>query len=407
MCPIELIGIAGEELTEERRGLLASCVLVAHAKRQAAMLEGVTARRIPVTPLESLCTAIEAVLPRSVAVLASGDPLFFGIGRRLIERFGPEAVRVHPALSALQLACARFKSPWDDLDILSLHGSEADLPTAARRLLARCCRLGRVLCLTDPRHSPDALARTLARLLEDCADHGRLAACKLQVAENLGLSGEKISAGTLNDMAGRSFSPLNVLLLSLPKALCAAPRFGLTAAEIRHSRGLITKDAVRATSLHSLRLPERGVLWDIGGGSGSVSLEAAALAPGLLIGIIEKNPEEQANIRANIRTFGAYNIRLVDGEAPAALAALPPPDRVFIGGSGGRLAAILKASAARLAKDGRIVVNAVLEKTRQEACAVLAKLGFTVTASTLSVTHSGPEQKAQSLNPITIITGTK
>lgn len=407
MYRIELIGICGEGLTSEQRELLASCVLVAHSRRQEPLLAGMTVERVAITPLARLYAAIEAALSKgNVAVLASGDPLFFGIGRNLLERFGPRRIRVHPALSAVQLACARFKIPWDDLALLSLHGRSSD------NLAARILRHPRVLCFTDQKHSPVALARSLMHTLTGCGDSAALQRIHIRVAENLGLHDERIHSGGLAEMAAMDsmdFAPLNMVLFEqLEQPAPCLPVFGLQEAEIRHSRGLITKDEVRAASLHKLRLPGQGVLWDIGGGSGSVSLEAARLAPELAIYTIEKKPEEQENIRHNIKKYGAYSIRLIAGEAPAALAALPDPDRVFIGGSGQRLAEILTLAASRLRPGGRIVVNAVLASTRDSACSTLAQLGYRVECSTLSVQRFQPQlpdSAAQSFNPITIVTG--
>ncbi len=413
MCRIELIGISGsggECLSAEQRELISTGVLVAQSRRQEPLLEGIAARhveRVGITPLAGLYSAIESSLAKgSVAVLASGDPLFFGIGRNLIERFGAERVRVHPALSALQLACARFKIPWDDLAIISLHGRKDDYPAA------RILRHERVLCFTDQENSPDRLARNLIATLEDIGDSKRLQGMRMRVAENLGLSDERLSAGGLAAMAHAQFSPLNMVLFEQNRGPAALPVFGLQETEIRHSRGLITKDEVRAATLHRLRLPASGVLWDVGGGSGSVSLEAARLSPGLAIYTIEKKPEEQDNIRHNIRSCAAYSIRLVKGEAPEALTHLPDPDRVFIGGSGKRLEEILRAAASRLLPGGRIVVNAVLASTRESACAILAGLGFQVACSTISVQryqygseHQLSAGTAQSCNPITIVTG--
>jgi precorrin-6Y C5,15-methyltransferase (decarboxylating) len=230
------------------------------------------------------------------------------------------------------------------------------------------------------------------------------------VAENLGLSEERITQGSLSEIAEHRFSPLNMMLIEQPPASQAQGniRFGLREEEIRHSRGLITKSEVRAATLHQLRLPLEGVLWDIGGGSGSVSLEAARLCPELSIYTIEKKSEEHANIRANIRTFGTYSMHLVCGEAPEALADLPTPDRIFVGGSGKRLPAILEAAVDRLAAGGRIVVNAVLEQTESTALACLQQLGLRVACSTLAVTRrTSPDGAPHVFNPITLITGDK
>ncbi len=402
MYRIELIGVCGDTLAHGQRELLADCVLVAHSRRQEHLLADFPGRRVAISPLASLFPALETGLQTgSVAVLASGDPLFFGIGRNLLARFGPERLRIHPAVSAVQLACARFKIPWDDLPLLSLHGRDDDNPAA------RILRYERVLCFTDQHHSPDALARQLLKTLEDCCDQPRLQGIRMRVAENLGLCDERLCAGDLPTIAAGRFAPLNMVLIEqsgVPND-ATLPTFGLQEREIRHSRGLITKDEIRAATLHRLRLPRRGVLWDIGGGSGSLSLEAARMLPELAIYTVEKKAEEQENIRHNIRAYGAYAIRLIAGEAPEALAALPAPDRVFVGGSGAKLEAILQTAAERLRPGGRIVVNAVLASTREKACATLGALGYAVTCSTLQLERDLPNGEHQQHNPITIVTG--
>ena len=400
MSRIELIGVSGPVLSHEQRQLIKGCVAVAVSRRYAPLVTGCAARPIPITPLGALFAQLAAALEKGdVAVLASGDPLFFGIGRSLIDRFGAERVRVHPAMSSVQLACARFGLPWDDLRLVSLHGRPADT------LPGQVLPYPRVLLLTDQRNSPDRVAAALLAALHACDDRDRMAAIRMRVAENLGLTDERLTSGTLAEIAGQRFGPLNLVLVEQP-ARPEVCRFGLGEDEIRHSRGLITKDEVRAAVLHRLRLPENGVLWDVGGGSGSVSLEAARLCPELSVYTVERNPAEQANIRANIRTYGAYTIHLVDGAAPAALTELPAPDRVFVGGSGGQLEAILTTAAARLAPGGRIVVSAVLAQTETIAQRVLAQLCRHVSCTTLTVTrhdpHGGPDRV---LNPITLITG--
>ena len=400
MSRIELIGVSGPVLSPTQRQLIEGCVAVSVSRRYAPLVADCPVRPIPITPLRVLFDQLAAALEEGdVAVLASGDPLFYGIGRSLIDRFGAERVRVHPAMSSVQLACARFGQPWDNLAMVSLHGRPGD------DVAGRVLRHQRVLLLTDEPNSPDRVAAGLLAALRACDDRERMAAIRLRVAENLGLSDERITSGTLAEIAGQRFGPLNLVLVEQP-ARPEVCRFGLGEDEIRHSRGLITKDEVRAAVLHRLRLPATGVLWDVGGGSGSVSLEAARLCPELSVYTVERNPAEQANIRANIRTYGAYTIHLVDGEAPAALTELPAPDRVFVGGSGGQLEAILTTAAARLVPGGRIVVSAVLAQTETIAQRVLAQLCRHVSCTTLTVTrhdpHGGPDRV---LNPITLITG--
>lgn len=402
MSQIELIGISGPTLSEAQQALIQSCVAVVVSRRHQPLVAGWDCRRIDMTPMTAMLTQVAEALPTGkVAVLASGDPLFYGVGRTLIAHFGPERVQVHPALSAVQLACARFRIPWDDLTLQSLHGR------SGQDISGRVLGHAKVLLFTDLHNSPDRVAASLLTALSACDDQQRIETIRLRVAENLGLADERLISGSLAEIAAQTFAPLNMMLVEqspLPETF----RFGLRENEIHHSRGLITKDEVRAATLHRLRLPATGVFWDIGGGSGSVSLEAARLNPELAVHTVEKNPEALQNIRANIKQYGTYNIHLICGEAPEALAGLPAPDRIFIGGSGQRLEAIIEAAVAQLTEGGRIVINAVLAATETTALQCLQRLHLRVASSTLAVTRREyPGGESRVFNPITLITGDK
>jgi len=409
---ILLFGISGSLLEPERRQRIESCGAVAASQRHQELLAGLDIHRIAISPVEDMIFELAAALRDSdVAVLASGDPLFFGIGRTLLERFGPDRVEVSPALSAVQLACARFKLPWDDLALISLHGRPPQL------LAGKIFSQPKTLLFTDPRHSPDRIAAQLLLLLEEHGNIDRLQRLHVRVAENLGLPEERLWEGSLEEAARERFADLNMMLIEqemneegLADADCI---FGLQEDEISHSRGLITKDEVRAVILHRLRLPRSGVFWDIGGGSGSVSVEAARLCPELAVYVIEQKEEGWRNIRANIARYGLYNITLVRGQAPEALRSLPDPDRIFIGGSRGLLAEIIAPCAQRLAKGGRLAVSAVLQNTAEQAPLLMAANGLETDSRTIAVTREQKDYGEDGrpfglrLNPITIITGKK
>ncbi len=400
MFLIELIGISGQFLGPEQKELLADCVAVAASQRHCAQFGLDQVPIIPISPLERMITQTkEALQQGKVAILASGDPLFYGIGRTLLRHFPAEQLNIHPAPSAMQLACARFKIPWEDLTILSLHGRSAE------HVAARVLHRGKVMLFTDNSNTPNRIAAALLEHLRSHNAHRRIQNIRVCVAENLGLEDERLTSGTLEQISSTSFSPLNMMLIS--QTLSSANfSFGLREHELHHSRGLITKDEIRAASLHKLRLPRQGVFWDVGGGSGSISIEAARLHPELDIYTIEKKVEEQENIRANIKAWNAYNIHLIQGEAPNALAGLPAPDRVFIGGSGNQLDAIISQVGSELRPSGRIVVNAILKKTAEQAPKLLHKQGLRVETAVLSVTRTQyPEKTQQQFNPITIISG--
>ena len=405
MSEIFVVGISGNTFSDEHLKLLGKCYAVVCSKRLSFPLAGVVGNMIPVTPLDSMVKQVKAALQHgSVAVIASGDPLFYGVGRTLLKHFHADQLIFYPALSAMQLACARFKVPWDDALLLSLHGRKSG------ELAARILPHAKVLLCTDQRNTPNRIARILEKKLQDLGQKERLENIRIRVAEDLGLPTERITSGRLAEIAEKEFSPLNMVLVEqhLVEQSDGDFLFGLQEKEIVHSRGLITKDEVRAVILHCLRLPAHGVFWDVGGGSGSISVESARLCPQLRVFTVEQKPEGQENIQANIAGYSIYNVELISGRAPEILSQLPNPDRVFIGGSGGELAAIIGVCAQRLRSGGRIVVSAVLADTAKNAPRLLLEQGFTVDVRTISVfRHAGPDRAEQTLNPITIITGKK
>ncbi len=403
MSKIIIAGVSGVGLNDEQRRALAGCTAIVASGRYRHLAEAAGCEVLPIAPVRDALAGIAARLAGqgSVGVLASGDPLFFGIARTLIDRFGPDQVEILPGVSSLQLACARFKIPWDDIRVVSLHGREAD------HLPGRLLTAPKVAVFTDNRLAPDRVANNLLRYLESVGAAGIIAGCRVLVAENLGQADERLVRGSLADISAQSFGNLNVMLLLRPAPAALISPLGLSEADISHSRGLITKDEVRAATLHRLGLPGIGVFWDVGAGSGSVSIEAARLCPGLHLFAVEKEEEQLLNIRKNITRFETFNVQPVAGLAPAVLAGLPDPDRVFIGGSGGRLAEIIGAAAGRLNEAGRIVVNCVTGRTRKEAPELLHRHGFSVLMSELKISRrqNGGNNQWIDLNPITIVTG--
>lgn len=400
---IFVFGISGEHLPDEYLPYIRTCRAVACSKRFVPLLNGIKAEQVPITPVSAMMEKVEILLKQgNIGVLASGDPLFYGIGSSLISQFGAERVRIFPALSAIQLACAKFRIAWEDLHILSLHGR------SSKGIAAKVLRHDKTLIFTDTRNSPDKIAALIHETLVCCGDKQRVENIRVQVAEDLGLADELLFTGNLSDTVKQRFAPLNMMLIEDNiDSFAGLPRFGLKEAEINHSRSLITKDEVRAVILHGLRLPAQGVFWDVGGGSGSVSLEAAGMFPELEIYTVEKKPEEQENIYHNIIACNRYTIKLVKGEAPEILKILPLPDRIFIGGSGGKLEEILKHCVNSLKMGGLIMVSAVLKKTTETAPVIMKKLGLGVEVRTVSITRKKMDGDDTFPNPITIITGKK
>ncbi|MDI6728195.1 MAG: precorrin-6y C5,15-methyltransferase (decarboxylating) subunit CbiE [Thermodesulfovibrionales bacterium] len=345
-----------------------------------------------------------------VVLLASGDPMFFGIGRRAIREFGKDMVEILPDLSSVQIAFSRIKEPWDDTFLMSLHGGpdpekRRRLPYEMDDIPSLLQRHNKIAILTDRENNPSKIAKVLN--LSPIA-HSLLPV--MFVCERLGYQDEKITEGSPEEIAGMMFSEPNVVIIqrSAINSQPSAIAFGLKENEISHSRGLITKDEVRAVTIHKLRLPQKGVFWDIGAGSGSVSIEAARLYPELKVFAVEKDKEQINHIEENKIRFNAANIEIVKGEAPDALNGLPLPERVFIGGSGEMLKEIMDYVIKTQVK--LIVVNAATIETINDAVQCFENHGYNIKISEISVSRAktiGGKRHMSALNPIFIITGEK
>lgn len=397
---IRVVGIDSNGPKPWQQPLMQDAALLVGAKRLLAIYGTAQDRpMVEIVPLAHSCAAIqEALRVGDVVVLASGDPLFFGIGRRLMAEFGTARVEFQPGLSALQEAASLFKLPWDDAALFSLHGRQHDhipgllLPQA------------KAFILTDQENSPQRLAaKLLAYLRLIGAD---TTPYQLLVVENIGNERQRVVSGGLAEIAEQDFARLNIMCLLGPGAQ-RANNLGLEEDHIQHSRGLITKDEVRAITLHKLRLPRQGVFWDVGAGSGSIAIEAARLNPGLTIYAIERKAAELVNIKANIRRFACFNIVPVAGMAGEVLGQLPVPQRVFVGGNGGQLAEIIRQSGQRLGPGGRLVVNGVIAPTIAAAPDLLRQQGLRVSMTKVEINRTGENGQEVTLNPITIMVGSK
>lgn len=338
---------------------------------------------------------------KKAVVLASGDPLFFGIGRALAENFPSGRLEFFPAISSVQTAFARIGVPWEDAFFVSLHGKRERAWTAAD-LPALAISKRKLAILTGGANTPGKIARYLP------------SDCHIYVMERLGYPDEKILEGRPEDISRaakkRKFSEPNLMIVRAGDENGPFIPLGLQENEIEHSKGLITKDEVRAAALHALALPSEGVFWDIGAGSGSVSIEAKRLCPAIKAYAVERSKKLCRMIESNAENLRAGDIKVIPGEAPDAFAGLPAPCRAFIGGSGGRLAEII-GHLSKVMKKGRIVITAVTIETLDTALKHLKKNGFNASASSISVSRAenitGGKTFFRALNPVFIIKGTK
>ncbi len=403
---VKVIGMEGCRLPGNLGQLLSGCVAVFSSKRLLEAAQQATRDMepspslLPITPLSELIDSLKKNIEKGdCAVLASGDPLFFGIGRKLVSTFGRQRLQFHPALSAVQMACARFGIPWDDARIMSLHGRRDNL--ASSRILST----RKTIIFTDAENSPDQIAKRLLKILEGTLSLDLSGRVKVHVAEELNCPGERVLSLDLEETAEKIFSPLNIMIIEVDEKMLPSSGIGLMEKQIRHLRGLITKDETRAVTLHKLMLGPGQIMWDVGAGSGSVSLEAARLYPDITSFAVESDRTQQAVIRQNIRSFRLFNVIPVDGTAPEILDTLPGPHRVFVGGSKGRLKEIIDYCAHALLPGGIVVANAILESTSRDAPRFMEEAGLEVDAVSIRVTRGRKREIA--LNPITVIRGIK
>jgi precorrin-6Y C5,15-methyltransferase (decarboxylating) len=335
---------------------------------------------------------------KTVAVLASGDPSFFGVAKAVVKHFGPERVIVLPNISAMQAAFARLKLPWGKAFHVSLH---ADDGKAWPRFWQAMTQAELVSVYTRPGMGPAEIAATLQERGQEN--------WRMHVLENLGADGESIACYAPREASEKSFAALNVVLLER-MTTAEPPRLGASEEQYQHDKGVITKAEVRAAALAKLELGPGMTFWDIGAGSGSLGIEASLLIPGGRVAALEQKPERVKMIQANRAKFGVGMLDIVQGKAPAALIDLPKPQRVFIGGGGRDLPEIIQAAADRLQAGGIMVASAVLLESMQAAGAAMEKASLAVDQTLVQVSRSSDvagHTMMKALNPVWLIRGRK
>lgn len=319
------------------------------------LLEGCTGRRDAAIKAEDILKLLLSSGCEQCAVLYSGDTGFHSGARALLpllEKHGIEA-EVLPGLSSVQWLAAKLGRPWQDWALYSAHGTDCD-PVAA------VCGGKPAFFLTSGPDGPAQLCRQLA-------DAG-LGALRVAVGESLGFAGGSVYTGTAAQCAQKTFAPLNVMLAE------PAPRYprrvpGIPDGEFLRDKGVpMTKQEVRAAVLAKLAAGPEDLCWDIGAGSGSVSVELALQCKS--VWAVERKADALALAQANRERFGAWNLRLVEGEAPKALEQFPKPDAVFVGGSGGELPEILR-TVRRANPKARVCIAAITLETLHIAMAEL------------------------------------
>ena len=363
--PLHIIGLGVTDtahLAVDAQAALNEAEWVVGSARQLAAVSGSlnTQQTFLLPKLSKLADCLLQHKGARVVVLASGDPLFYGIGRWFLNHFEAEKLIFHPGVSSIQTACHRLGLAMQDVEVLSLHGR----PLQRLRAVLRANR--DYVVLTDLQSTPQLIA-------QQCMDSGFVES-QIVVCESLGYPQEQVRQFSCKALQTSEieFDPLNVVVVHTFGSASVLPEFpgiknenfitdGLA------GEGLLSKREVRLAIL-SLLQPQAGdVAWDVGAGCGGVSVEWARWNPQGQVIAIEQHPQRFACLQANIEKFGLdANTQLINDFAPQALLDLPSPTAVFIGGSKGHLAELLAYCWQRLPRGGRLVASAVTEDSKTQ-----------------------------------------
>ncbi|MDO5399567.1 MAG: precorrin-6y C5,15-methyltransferase (decarboxylating) subunit CbiE [Eubacteriales bacterium] len=387
-------GGANETLTNETTKALREAELILGAGRLLESLgEEFSQNRVEAVRPEEILKAIQGS-GKNAVVVYSGDTGFYSGARLLLpllDRAGIPA-RVLPGLSSVQLMAARLGRPWQDWHLVSAHGLACDPVEAV-------CGGKSVLFLTGGRDTGPA---QLCRKLTEAG----LGALPAAVGENLSLPNERITRGTAEQLARGEFDTLAVLLAeAAPRRSPRTP--GWPDDTFCRTKVPMTKQEVRSAVLAKLALAPGETAWDIGAGTGSVSVEMAYANGGAPVYAVECVPEACRLIRQNREALSAWNLHLVEGYAPEALEDLPAPDAVFIGGSRGRLAEILDRVFEKNPK-ARVCVSAIALETLEGAAAALRARGMEPEITQIAVSRTraaGGLHLLMANNPVFLIAG--
>ncbi|WP_022666280.1 bifunctional cobalt-precorrin-7 (C(5))-methyltransferase/cobalt-precorrin-6B (C(15))-methyltransferase [Desulfospira joergensenii] len=408
------LGMGKQDLTAKQLEIIEGADILVGGKRQLELFPSHGGERLVIRgSMEDLIREIqERMAHKKVVVLASGDPLFYGIGSTLVKRMDKNQLRIQTNISSVSAAFSAIGEPWHDAEIISLHGQ-----AKKNFSFSSLARKNKVAFLTDPENDPAFIADSLIQF--------RLHGFRVCVLERLGdKDREKIT--WFDNYAGikdQTFSHPNLVILLRP-GLDTANHYGqnrdnvshetylgMDDEQFSHSKGLITKSEIRSIALSKLQLKQKDhVLWDVGSGSGSVGIEASGMIPWGHVYSFEKNPNRIANIVENIKKFNCSNIKVLNQKFPEGTQELAPPDRIFIGGGGRDLESIIQVSCRNLMGNGVIVINTVLIQNMEKSLDVLKKHGFSPQMVQVQVSRSRPMpygDRMEALNPVWIVWGAK
>jgi precorrin-6Y C5,15-methyltransferase (decarboxylating) len=398
--PIHVIGIGDDGLEavppNVRQIIDGAEVLLGTDRILAIVPKSKAERRVISTDLNELVKTLESASNKRVAMLIYGDPMFYGLARYVMDRLGRDRFVVVPHVSSMQLAFARVMESWEDAYLTDLAKHPLDA------VLEKIRTAQKVGLFTTDQTGPAAVAKAL---LERHIDYFTAYIC-----ENLGARDERVTRGTLQEIAAQKFSPLNVMILvrdadapDRPREAVGRRLFGNPDEAFLQSKpkqGLLTPAEVRAIALAQMDIAPSSIVWDIGAGSGSVSIEAAQMAADGQVFAIEMDAEDHGLIKQNAERFGVANVQAVLGRAPEICDELADPDAVFIAGGGREVTRISEYAYKRLRPAGRLVVNVVSIDHLAELREAMAKQSRDIHVWLINLSRTTNQLERLSFDPL-------
>ena len=379
-------------LTQAAQEAIAQSELIIGSQRLVDALGDYGGQKVACVATGQIVRTLHESDAHVASVVMSGDVGFYSGATALYDKLDDFDVSVIPGISSLSYLCARIKVPWQDVHVVSAHGRACDVAGSVQSHAKTFVLLG-----------GDNTANSVCSSL---VVRG-LASVRVSVGENLSYDDERIVRGTAQELCGRSFESLSVMLVENDHPLRATytgPH--LTDDEFVRGKVPMTKEEVRELAICKMRISPSDTVWDIGAGTGSVSVEAARAAYAGRVFAVERNAEAIALLEENKARFHLSNLTIVEGEAPGAMAGLPVPDCVFVGGSSGRLSQIVR-TVCSANPDVRLCVAAITLETLSEALACVRELSFDdvdIVQVSIAKAHAvGAYHMMQARNPVYLI----
>jgi precorrin-6B C5,15-methyltransferase / cobalt-precorrin-6B C5,C15-methyltransferase len=383
--------------------IIKCCDVLVGGRRNLDLFKSLGKEEVPFgSDIEKICTYIsENAENKMIVVLATGDPGIFSITQTLQRRLKDIKLEIIPGISSLQYLCSKTGLSWNDMAVISLHGRENnDAPDVFMKNRKTAVFTGGGTSPAD-----------VCKILLNKGIHN----ASVTVGERLSYPEERIVTGTPEEISQMSFDNLSLMIVeNVSQGSCGGcwnyKTYGIPDHMFIREDVPMTKEEVRTIALSKLRLEENSVAYDIGAGTGSVSIECGLICRKGCVYAVERKKEAAGLIRKNIEKFRTDNVIVIEGDAPCVFEGLPPPDRVFIGGTGGHMDEILGWIAANTVKS-RVVINAISPESLYDALKGFEKWDFkNIEIVNVSVSKGykvSDRHIMKAMNPVYIISAQK